>query len=141
MCLEDRLLAALYQQQGPVPLTQLSLSISITPNAGLSIVKRIAASYPGYILTENGTAAEHLQLSANPKLAGEVAQFLAAGGFTAINEQEFLEYYQKELKREKWRAFINRLTSGQTWRRWLAGTGLTVAGGLGFLAWMKAQKK
>ena len=140
MCLEDRLLVALYNEQGPVPLVQLSNAISITHNAGLSIVHRVSASFPHYILIEEEEAADSLLLSPNPALSGEVEQFLAKGGFTAINEQEFREYYEKEMKREKWRKLFRKITSGQIWKRWLAGTGLTIAGGVALATWARSHK-
>jgi hypothetical protein len=141
MCLEDRLLLALYSQTGPVPLAQLSNSILITHNAGQSIVNRVCSSFPHYILVESKDGEDGLLLAANREADGEVRRFLADGGFTAINEQEFREYYQKELKREKRRELWRKLTSGQTWWRWMAGTGLTVAGGFAITAWMKSIKR
>jgi hypothetical protein len=141
MCLEDRLLVALYKEQGPVPLVELSNSIFITQNAGLSIVHRVSANFPHFILVEEEVAADSLLLSPNPALSGEVKKFLAGGGFTAINEQEFRDYYKKEMKREKRRKFFSKITSGQTWKRWLAGTGLTIAGGVALATWASKANK
>ena len=123
-----------------MPLVELSNAILITHNAGLSIVHRVSANFPQFILVEEEVAADSLLLSPNPALTGEVQKFLANGGFTAINEQEFREYYKKEMKREKRRKFFKRLTSGQTWKRWLAGTGMTIAGGIALANWARSHK-
>ena len=141
MCLEDRLLVALYNQQGPVPLSELSNAVFITHNAALSIVHRVAASFPHYIILENAETEHNVTLAANTDAVAEVKQFIDGGGFTAINEQEFLVYYKKELQREKLRAFFSKVKSAMTWKRWLAGTGITLASGMTLLAFMRTLKK
>lgn len=107
MCLEDHLLQALYKEEGPVPIQHLSLPIAITANAALSIVHRIKKAYPQYLIIEDEGNIESCKLTPIQSQAAQVQQFLQEGGFTQINEQEFLHYYEKELVREKRRAQLN----------------------------------
>lgn len=140
MCLEDRFLTVLYGENGMQPLGELAAAISITPNAALSIVHRIAACYPQFMIMEvDGEG--NLLLQADEKQRGVVTQFLADGGFTRINEEEFIQYYKKELRREKWRSFTRKVTPKATWMRWLTGTLIIAGSGLAIGSYILLQGK
>ena len=126
-CLEDRLLQALYTSVGPVSLQELADPIEITPNAALSIVHRIKRDYPQYLDIHEDELVERSSLHAIQTETDSVHQFLNDGGFTKINEQEFLMYYEKELKREKRQAQLATFKAKVRNERWAIGISLVVA--------------
>lgn len=129
-CLEDRLLTSLYSQEMPVPLENLAHPISITTNAALSIVHRIQRSHPKFILVQEQGSGSPIMISANDAQAKKVKNFLQQGGYTRINEAEFVRYYKKELKKEKqlarWEHFKTAFKNQQK----AIGTALLVGSGL-----------
>lgn len=141
MCLEDRLLQALYKQEGPTSLQSLAAPISITPTAALSIAHRIKKTYPQYlVLTEDGGIDMCIVAPVQAQVS-KVAQFLDKGGFTKLNEQEFVLYYEKELKREKREAFIRLYKAKMKREKWAIGIGSLVGLGIIFATYLYKQKK
>ena len=126
-CLEDRLLQALYTTEGPVSLQELAAPIEITPNAALSIAHRIKRDYPQYLHLQEDELVENSSLYAVSTESDKVHQFLNEGGFTKLNEEEFLKYYEKELKREKRQAQLRVLKAKIRNERWAIGISLVVA--------------
>lgn len=130
-CLEDRLLQALYTVEGPVSLSDLAKPIAITPNAAMSIVHRIKHTYPQYLLIQDEELVDRCELCSVQTEATHVNQFLEEGGFTKINEQEFLLYYQVEVRKEKRRNQLRNLQTKIRNERWSIGIALLI--GLGII--------
>lgn len=129
MCLEDRFLTALYDQHGFIPVSNLSNQLSLTETALISIVHRVAETHPDFVRLQGEEP--NLQVSPNVEGAIAVKEFLAEGGFTAINEAEFLKYYHSELslytKLQDLKESVVRLS----WVRWAAMAGLLTGFGVG----------
>ena len=128
MCLEDRLLVALYKEAELVPMSEMADRISITDTATLSIIHRISNTYPGFI-REEGEGID-LRIGANRAKETEVASFLAGGGFTAINEEEFRQYYLTELESYNRFQRFKAKVKDKIWIRWATGLGFALGGGL-----------
>jgi hypothetical protein len=128
MCLEDRLLVALYKEAGLVPMTEMADRISITDTAALSIIHRIRKTYPEFIREEGDDS--NLRIGANSAQEAEVASFLAGGGFTAINEEEFRQYYLTELESYNRFQRLKHNLQEKVWIRWATGLGFALGGGL-----------
>jgi predicted small secreted protein len=141
MCLEDRLLQALYKEEGAVHLQDIADPIAITPNAALSIVHRIQKVYPQYLTIEAEGEEESCRLVSRPSQAEQVQRFLDEGGFTKINEQEFLQYYEKEIIREKRKARINQVKAKIRREKWAIGVGLVVGMGIILATYLHKQKQ
>lgn len=139
MCLEDRVLLALYDQPGYIPLPDLADRVSLTENALLSIVHRIAADRPDFLLQQGDETA--LMFSANTQTEAAVKTFVANGGYTAINEEEFRKYFTEEL------SLYNRLqrfkedVAQKEWIKWTGIAALSIAAGIGVTAYLRSRKK
>ena len=140
MCLEDRFLITLYNQQHEISLKTMADAVSLTENALQSIIHRIQRGYPDYlIIQENGDHA--IILSPNSDRQTDVRQFLAGGGFTAINEQEFREYYAHELEEYTRLEKLKHTLQRYRWIKWTAGLVLAIGAGIGVAALIKAKKR
>lgn len=129
MCLEDRFLTALYGKTGFEPVSALANQLSLTETALVSIIHRIAETHPDYVRLQGEEPA--LQVSPNTEGAIAVQEFLAGGGFTAINEAEFLKYYHSELSLYTKFYDLKEQMTRQKWVRWAALTGLVAGFGIG----------
>ena len=138
MCLEDRLLVALYKENDFVPMTELADRISITDTATLSIIHRIAGSYPHFIRQEGAYSA--LRIAPNREQESQVSSFLAEGGFTAINEEEFRQYYLTELESYNRFQRLKHAIKEKVWIRWATGLGFALGGGLVLARRLKSNK-
>lgn len=141
MCLEDRLLKALYKEEGPVSLQSIAYPMSITATAALSIVHRIRSNYPEFIQLEEEGIIEDCYLIPSGAQMNKVQEFINNGGFTKINEEEFLQYYEKELKREK-RVALLRLYKAKIKReKWAIGISSLVGLGIIIATYIYKQKE
>ena len=139
LCLEDRLLRALYKQTGRVSLESLAHPISITATAALSIAHRINKTYPAYIQLEEQSSIEDCYISPVETEAPMVQAFLHTGGFTKINEQEFIQYYEKEFKKENRKAMLQLYKIKIKREKWAIG--ITTLVGLGIILATYLYKK
>lgn len=139
MCLEDRFLLALYKNGGSFKLTDIADNISITENAVLSIIHRIEVTYPEYLVIQNNGSGQ--LVAANNEKEKEVRNFLSGGGFTAINEQEFREYYKKELDQYTKLQNLKNTIKQHAWIKWAAGLGFSLGSGFALFKFLHAQKK
>ncbi len=137
MCLEDRLLVALYKEAGLVPMTEMADRVSITDTAALSIIHRIRKNNPDFIREEGEDS--DLRIGANSAKEAEVAAFLAGGGFTAINEEEFRQYYLTELESYNRFQRLKHNLQEKAWIRWATGFGFALGGGLLLLKRLKSR--
>ena len=139
MCLEDRVLLALYNQPGYTPLPDIANRVSLTETAVLAIVHRISADHPGFLLQEGDETS--LRISPNQQSKTEVNRFVESGGYTAINEEEFRKYFGEEL------SLYNRLQrfkedmAEKAWIKWAGITMLSIAAGIGATVYLKSRKK
>lgn len=139
MCLEDRFLLALYNKGGTFKLTDIADNISITETAVLSIIHRIEVSYPDYLVIQNNGSGQ--LVTANNEKEKEVRNFLSGGGFTAINEQEFRAYYEKELDQYNKLQLLKNTIKNNAWIKWAAGLGFSLGSGFAIFKFLQAQKK
>ena len=139
MCLEDRFLLALYNNGSTFKLTDIADNISITENAVLSIIHRIEETKPEYLVLQNNGSG-HL-VAANNQKEKEVRDFLSNGGFTAINEQEFREYYKIELDQYNKLQLLKNTFKQHAWIKWAAGLGFSLGSGFALFKFLQAQKK
>src|SRR6476661_4925421 len=140
MCLEDRFLITLYNQQNEISLNVMADAVSLTENALQSIIHRIKSGYPNYLIVRE-EATDAMVLSPNGSLEKEVRQFLSDGGFTAINEQEFQDYYATEMEEYTRLEKLKRMLQQYRWIKWTAGVLLSFGTGIGVAALVKAKKK
>src|SRR5688572_23532997 len=94
MCLEDIFLVQMYNQQEAVEVKKISETMGITVNALLSIMNRVMANHPEFIIVQRSSDNEYSTVGLNESVKKEVKAFLSKGGFTAINEKEFKRYYK-----------------------------------------------
>lgn len=140
MCLEDRFLITLYNQQAAISIKAMADAVSLTENALHSIIHRIQKGYPDYVIVQE-EATDALVLSPNDTLEKQVRQFLSEGGFTAINEQEFREYYAREMEEYTRLQKLKRMLQQYRWVKWTAGVLLSFGIGIGMAALVKAKIK
>jgi len=140
MCLEDRFLITLYNQKVAIPIKAMADAVSLTENALHSIIHRIQRGYPDYLVVHE-EATDAIVLSPNSALEKDVRQFLSEGGFTAINEQEFRDYYAREMEEYTRLQKLKRMLQQYRWVKWTAGVLLFVGVGIGVAALVKAKRK
>ncbi len=139
MCLEDRVLLAVYDQPGYTPLPDLANRVSLTETAVLSILHRITADHPEFLLQQGDQTS--LRLAPNKQTETAVKGFVENGGYTAINEEEFRKYFGEEL------SLYNRLQrfkenmAQKAWIKWTGVAGLGIAAGFGLVAYLRSRKK
>lgn len=139
MCLEDRFLLALYNQPGYTSLSDLAARVSLTETALLSIVHRITADHPEFILQQGSE--EAIQVSPNKLMEAEVRAFVEEGGYTAINEEEFRRYYHEEWSLYTRLQNLREDMAHQAWVKWTGIVGLSLAAGLGLTAYLRSDKR
>ena len=140
MCLEDRFLNALFAANESVLLEDLCVPIQITPAAALSIAHRIKAYNPAFFNLDEGASPKDCSLIPETSQAQNVQLFLEKGGFTKINEEEYLWYYEKELKKEKWKAFMQAHKASLKREKWAIGISALVALGIVAATYLYKQK-
>ena len=141
ICLEDRFLKALFTAKGPVRLEDLCAPIQITPAAALSIAHRIKRAYPEFLELEEGVSSKDCSLNPMALQAHNVQAFLDKGGFTQINEEEYLQYYEKELKKEKLQAFVRAYKATLKREKWAIGITALVSLGIVMATYLYKQKQ
>jgi len=95
---------------------------------------------PNYLIVRE-EATDAMLLSPNGFLEKEVRQFLSDGGFTAINEQEFRDYYATEMEEYTRLEKLKRMLQQYRWIKWTAGVLLSFSTRIGVAALVKAKKK
>jgi hypothetical protein len=140
LCLEDRFLQALYNEKKSLSLQSLADHIFISVNAAHSILHRIQKETPQYIIVDALGGQTDLWLAPKAEETNNVEAFLTEGGFTKINEDEFLRYYEKELKKQKWQSRLQNVKSNLHQKKWQLSAIALTGGGLLLATYLHFKK-